>query len=190
MSFDHGIQGSLAEDCYFAMKAYMEGYTFAFVDGEMWEKSPFTLRDFVQQRRRWVQGLTLVVHSPEIAWRYKIWLALTLYAWVTMPLSLSNIVLGILFPLPTPLWLDFLCSFIATVNIYMFFFGAVKSLPVHRLGALKCGLCVASLPFVIVLSTLLENVAIITGVFARKNKFYIVDKNMSALKTDIPVLKV
>ncbi|KOC69294.1 Beta-1,4-mannosyltransferase egh [Habropoda laboriosa] len=55
VSFNNGLDGSVAEDCFFAMKAFTEGYTFNFVDGEMWEKSPFTLWDFVQQRKRWLQ---------------------------------------------------------------------------------------------------------------------------------------
>ncbi|GBP39122.1 Beta-1,4-mannosyltransferase egh [Eumeta japonica] len=55
VSFDNGLDGSVAEDCYFAMKAYVEGYSFNFIEGEMWEKSPFTLWDFMQQRKRWLQ---------------------------------------------------------------------------------------------------------------------------------------
>ncbi|CAH4033346.1 unnamed protein product [Pieris brassicae] len=56
VSFDNGLDGSVAEDCFFAIKAYKEGYSFNFVEGEMWEKSPFTLWDFMQQRKRWIQG--------------------------------------------------------------------------------------------------------------------------------------
>lgn len=191
VSYDNGIRGSLAEDCYFAMKAHMEGYKFAFVDGEMWEKSPFTIWDFIQQRKRWVQGISLVVHSPEIAWRYKIWLSLSLYAWITMPLSLSNIFLGLIFPLPTPLWLNFLCSFVAAVNIYMFIFGAIKSLSIYRLGIIKYSSCMASILFVILISTIMENIAIIGGVFARKKKFYVVDKDISMpKKNEIKIFRV
>jgi Glycosyltransferases, probably involved in cell wall biogenesis len=56
VSFDNGLDGSVAEDCYFAMLAYKQGFSFNFVEGEMWEKSPFSLWDFVQQRKRWLQG--------------------------------------------------------------------------------------------------------------------------------------
>lgn len=66
VTFDNGPDGSVAEDCFFAMKAYSLGYTFDFIEGEMWEKSPFTLWDFVQQRKRWLQGILLVVHSKQI----------------------------------------------------------------------------------------------------------------------------
>jgi egghead protein (zeste-white 4 protein) len=52
VSFDNGLDGSVAEDCFFAMRAFQKGFSFAFIEGEMWEKSPFSLWDFVQQRKR------------------------------------------------------------------------------------------------------------------------------------------
>lgn len=66
VTFDHGPDGSVAEDNYFGMIALKEGYSFDFIEGEMWEKSPFSIYDFLQQRKRWLQGILLVVHSPHI----------------------------------------------------------------------------------------------------------------------------
>uniref|UniRef100_A0A914WTH8 Glycosyltransferase 2-like domain-containing protein n=1 Tax=Plectus sambesii TaxID=2011161 RepID=A0A914WTH8_9BILA len=66
VTFDHGKDGSIAEDCYFSMIAFRDGYTFDFIEGEMHEKSPFTFWDFLQQRKRWLQGIFLTVHSREI----------------------------------------------------------------------------------------------------------------------------
>ena len=88
VSFNNGLDGSVAEDCFFAMKAFTQGYTFNFVDGEMWEKSPFTLWDFVQQRKRWLQGILLVVHSKAIPLNKKLLLGISCYSWVTLPLLL------------------------------------------------------------------------------------------------------
>lgn len=178
VSFDNGLDGSVAEDCYFAMKAYMEGYTFNFVEGEMWEKSPFTLWDFIQQRKRWIQGILLVVHSKEIPLVNKIFLAISCYSWVTLPLSTSNILLAALCPIPCPYFLDLVCGFIGAVNIYMYIFGVIKSFPIHRFGPLKfclfvCG-ALATIPFNIVI----ENIAVIWGVLGKKHKFYIVNKEV------------
>jgi len=177
------------------MRAHMKNYTFSFIDGEMWEKSPFTLWDFIEQRKRWVQGISLVVHAQEIPWRYKIWLALSLYAWITMPLSLSNVVIGIIFPLPIPLWLNILCSFVASVNIYMYIFGTIKSLSLYRLGFFKYFSCLVGVVFVIVISMVLENLAVLLGVFGHKKKFYIVKKDdkdpmLCVKETDTDVLTV
>ena len=60
VSFDHGIDGSITEDAYFAVKAANEGFTFDWIEGEMQEKSPFNIMDFLRQRKRWHQGNLLV----------------------------------------------------------------------------------------------------------------------------------
>ena len=69
VTFDHGPSSSVAEDAYFGLVAASKGYSFGFIEGDMWEKSPFTMKDFLHQRKRWFQGLLLVVHSPGIPLR-------------------------------------------------------------------------------------------------------------------------
>jgi len=66
VTFDNGPDSSVAEDTYFGILAASQGFSFNFIQGEMWEKSPFTLIDFLQQRKRWLQGLLLVTHSSKI----------------------------------------------------------------------------------------------------------------------------
>ncbi|EJW73993.1 hypothetical protein WUBG_15096, partial [Wuchereria bancrofti] len=56
VSFDHGREGSIAEDCFFSMIAFRDGYTFDFIEGEMLEKSPFTFWDFVPSAYRTKSG--------------------------------------------------------------------------------------------------------------------------------------
>lgn len=179
----------MAEDCYFAMKAYEKGYKFNFIDGEMWEKSPFTVWDFIEQRKRWLQGVALVVHAPEISWKYKMWLFISLYAWITMPLSFSNIIMNFFFPLPIPFWLNFLCSFVTAVNMYMYVFGTIKSFSIYRVGLFKYCLCLIAVVFNVILSILMENVAVLLAVFSEKKKFYIVKKDF-ALKKDTNIVLV
>lgn len=70
VSFDNGPDSSIAEDAYFGLLAASQGYSFSFVEGDMWEKSPFNCLDFLQQRKRWLQGILLVAHSSQIPWRY------------------------------------------------------------------------------------------------------------------------
>jgi len=70
MSFDHGLDSSVAEDAYFGLLATSQGYSFNFIQVEMWEKSPFIIMDFLQQRKRWLQGLLLVANSSEIPFKY------------------------------------------------------------------------------------------------------------------------
>lgn len=66
IGFDFGLEGSLAEDAYFACRASNLGFSFDWVDGEMLEGSPFTLVDFMRQRRRWNQGLFQVNTSKNL----------------------------------------------------------------------------------------------------------------------------
>lgn len=70
VSYDNGPDSSVAEDTYFGILASSKGYSFDFIQGHMCEKSPFSLMDFLQQRKRWLQGLLLVAHSSTIPFRY------------------------------------------------------------------------------------------------------------------------
>ena len=78
VTFDWGLAGSKAEDCFFGMVAADQGYTFDFIEGEMHEKSPFTFTDFIKQRKRWIQGFYLVCSSPAIPIRSKLLLCMSL----------------------------------------------------------------------------------------------------------------
>lgn len=181
VAFDNGLDGSVAEDCFFAMLAYKKGFSFNFVEGEMWEKSPFTLWDFVQQRKRWLQGILLVVHSKEIPVRHKLLLGISCYSWVTMPLSTSNIILAGLCPIPCPPLIDFMCAFIGAVNIYMYVFGVVKSFSLYRFGLIRFTLCILGALCTIPVNVLIENVAVIWGLFGNKHTFYVVNKDLTPL---------
>lgn len=178
MSFDNGLDGSVAEDCFFGMKAYKEGYSFNFIEGEMWEKSPFTLWDFMQQRKRWLQGILLVVHSKEIPLRYKIFLAISCYSWVTLPLSTSNMILAAVCPIPCPHLMDLICAFVGAVNIYMYIFGVIKSFSIYRFGPLNFVLFIVGALATIPLNVVIENIAVIWGVLGKKHKFYVVNKEI------------
>ncbi|XP_051155651.1 beta-1,4-mannosyltransferase egh [Leptopilina boulardi] len=176
VSFDNGLNGSISEDCFFAMKAFTQGYTFNFIEGEMWEKSPFTLWDFVQQRKRWLQGILLVVHSEAIPLKKKLLLGISCYSWVTMPLSTSNLVLAGICPISCSPIIDFLCAFIGAVNIYMYIFGVVKSFSLYRFGFARFLLCICGALSTIPFNLIIENVAVIWGLIGKKHKFYVVKK--------------
>uniref|UniRef100_A0A182MRW6 Glycosyltransferase 2-like domain-containing protein n=1 Tax=Anopheles culicifacies TaxID=139723 RepID=A0A182MRW6_9DIPT len=183
VSFDNGIDGSVAEDCFFAMRAFAQGYTFNFIEGEMYEKSPFTLTDFLQQRKRWLQGILLVVRSASIPIRNKILLGISLCSWITMPLSTSNMIFAAIYPIPCPNLIDFVCAFIAGFNIYMYVFGVIKSFSLYRFGLIKFLACVIGALCTIPINVVIENVAVIWGLLGKKNKFYVVQKDVRALVT-------
>lgn len=183
VSFDNGLDGSVAEDCFFAMRAFSQGFTFNFIEGEMYEKSPFTLLDFLQQRKRWLQGILLVVHSNTIPWKHKLLLGVSVYSWVTLPLSTSNIILAALYPIPCPNFMDFVCAFIAGVNIYMYVFGVLKSFSLYRFGLMRFLLCALGAVCIIPVNLVIENLAVIWGLVGKKHKFYVVQKDVRSLVT-------
>lgn len=176
VSFDNGFAGSIAEDTYFAMSAMTKGYSFGWIDGEMWEKSPFSFWDFLQQRKRWMQGIFLVVHDNKLPIRSRVCLSLALYSWLTLPLTTSNVYLSAIYPIPVGQMFDFLTCFVGAVNLYLYIIGAVKSFSVTRYGYIKFTFCVigalCTIPFVIII----ENIAVIWGLFGNKHSFYIVQK--------------
>lgn len=177
ITFDHGPDGSIAEDCYFAMIAYREGYSFNFIEGEMHEASPFTIWDVLQQRKRWLQGMFLTVRSNEIPWRIKFFLACSLYAAVTLPLATSNLFFVAFFPLPHNSVLHFVAAYDSAVALYMYIFGVVKSFS-HRCRRRPWKLLfyVAVASLVTPINLCIENIASIYCLFGGKHQFYVVNK--------------
>ncbi len=91
VTFDNGPEGSKAEDCYFGMVAMDRGKSFDFIEGEMHEKSPFTFADFFRQRKRWMQGIYMVVAADKITLQTKFLLGVSLVSWLTLPISILNL---------------------------------------------------------------------------------------------------
>lgn len=190
VSYDNGPDGSVAEDCYFAMMAMQRGYSFDFVEGEMWEKSPFTLCDFIQQRKRWLQGIWLVVGSRHISWRTKPFLAASLASWLTLPLTSGSLLLAPIVAAPTVPLLDVIGAAVGGVNLYLYAFGAVKSLG-HRAPVKALVAALGSLATVPV-NLVVENVAVVWGIVSAKHAFYVVQKEKRAASTsnDAALLEV
>ena len=144
----------------------------------MWEKSPFTIKDFLQQRKRWLQGIWLVVHSSKIPIKNKLFLGMSLYGWLTLPLSTSNLLWAFLYPLPSNqfVFLNVLVAFAGAINTYMYTFGVVKSFSLRRVGFLKFVIYLVSSVLVLPYNVVIENIAVCWGIISNKHKFYVVQK--------------
>lgn len=175
VSFDHGPEGSIAEDCYFSMIAYKKGYTFDFIMGEMFEKSPFTMMDLIRQRKRWLQGTWLVVHSSKVPWSKKFLLAMSFYAWLTVPLTSLSLI-SFVTTVPYSHYLKFVNSVTFVSTVYMYLFGLVISfdLKPRSRGILTLYLFIQIVTMVIYFVA--ENFVVIWAVFTNKHNFYIVQK--------------
>ncbi|CAG0892115.1 unnamed protein product [Darwinula stevensoni] len=174
VSYDNGLNGSIAEDAYFGMKASQQGYKFGFIDGELWEKSPFTLWDFLQQRKRWMQGIYLVAHCPLISIKTKIFMCISIYSWLAVPLITVSGLLFAYFPVPCPVIINCALSFCMAVSSYMYVFGIMKSM--NRMGICRLIIFLLLVPLIITFNCIIENLAVIWGYFGNKYNFYVVKK--------------
>jgi len=66
VGFDYGFDSSITEDSFFALRAADMGYRFNYIGAKMYERSPFSLWDFIKQRRRWFGGLWIVSKSKQL----------------------------------------------------------------------------------------------------------------------------
>ena len=83
VGFDGGPTKSITEDTYFAFKAAGEGVRFNFIEGEMFEESPFSLRDFIWQRERWARGLIFLLFCSELPLSKRLFLGYFILMWLT-----------------------------------------------------------------------------------------------------------
>jgi len=93
-TFDHGAEGSITEDAYFALVAREMGVRYAWIDTHMYEQSPFTVMDFIKQRRRWFGGLWLCCITPKVSLKYRITLWTMTVAWALQPYAFLGMVVS------------------------------------------------------------------------------------------------
>jgi len=177
VSFDNGPDSSVAEDTYFGILAASRGYSFSFIEGDMWEKSPFNLLDMIHQRKRWLQGILLVAHSSNIPWRYRILITMSVYSWALCPLIFLNFVLQAFFPVQLPKVVVCCSSFVGSVWQYLYIYGTFRSFNRNKVGLPRIFLYIligtATSPVKIVI----ETAAALWGVTTSKHKFFIVKKD-------------
>lgn len=176
VSFDNGPDGSIAEDCFFAMKAYHKGYSFDWIEGEMYEKSPFTVLDFMKQRKRWLQGIYLVVNSKDIPLRYKFFVSISHYVLCLIPVVALNTICIMLFPFPSPIVIDLLSALLGYFSLYSHIFGVIKSFPLKRLGFVKSMLCFAGVLCIAPVNLVIQTVVVVWGLLTNKHTFYVLQK--------------
>ncbi|KAK3595735.1 hypothetical protein CHS0354_025359 [Potamilus streckersoni] len=171
-----GLKGS-----YIITKLAVEkdiGFDFGPKGSEMWEKSPFTIVDYIKQRKRWFVGRMYTLLSPNIPVKYKLFLIPTDLSWLLLTLNLSNSFVSLLFPMQTPNVVFFVTSMIVGVMIFLFVFGSIKSFSLKRYGFLKKAIICASTILIIPFAACLDGIASLYGFCGRLDDgFYIVKKD-------------
>eukprot|EP00899_Mesostigma_viride_P000816 jgi/Mesvir1/10735/Mv13807-RA.2 len=132
VGFDHGVQGSITEDAYFALMARARGVHFRWIDRFMYEQSPFSVMDFIRQRRRWFGGLVLVCRAhTDIPFHHRAILAIMVASWALAPLVWLGVLVNILFASTS---LAFSCLLV--LNVFLSCWGYLLGFAItFRLGA-------------------------------------------------------
>lgn len=177
VSFDHGPECSLAEDCCFAMSAIGHGYKFNYITGEMHEQSSFTISDFIKQRTRWVRGVSLAFRFSKAPWKCKIGIFVILANWFSMPVILFTVPITASYPVPLGVAINTIASFMTAIFLFQYTFGTLMSLKYSTKHVVyKYAVSVLS-ALIIPISVILENMAIISFFVSRKQRtFYIIQK--------------
>ncbi|KAK3611924.1 hypothetical protein CHS0354_014000 [Potamilus streckersoni] len=179
IGFDFGPCGSIAEDVFFALTAWKLGYKFNFVDGEMWEKSPFSLGDYVKQRKRWFVGHIYTILSSEIPIKCKLCLIPTDLGWLLLFGNILNFPASFVFPIPMPLILNVIAGSMGGVMIFLFIFGTIKSISIRKYGLPRKVLFILWTVISIPLAACLDATASLYGVITcNSGGFHIVEKEV------------
>ncbi|KAL3889653.1 hypothetical protein ACJMK2_001987 [Sinanodonta woodiana] len=179
IGFDFGPRGSIAEDVVFALAAWKLGYKFNFVEGEMWEKSPFSLVDYIKQRKRWFVGHMYTLLSSEIPLKCKLWLIPTDLGWLLLFGNILNFPASFVFPIPMPIALNVIAASMGGLVIFLFIFGSIKSISIRKYGLFRKVLFILWSVLCIPLAACLDASASLYGVITRDSGgFHIVEKEV------------
>ncbi len=175
IGFDHGPDASITEDSYFALTAQSLGIGFEFINAVMYEKSPFSVRDFVKQRQRWFGGMWLVALSRDLPVKERLLLLFFMLMWTLSWLCPVMLVVNIIFPTGTPVWLAIPSGISAIYTMWLYVVGFLYTFSRQQLGRRYIPLLIAQIVLV-PLFGFLESAAVVTGVLRPARGFYIVQK--------------
>jgi len=184
VGWDFGPPGSKAEDAWMSLVAIDKGYTFDFVEGDMLERSPFTFSDFFKQRRRWMQGIFMVVTTPTILLRTRILMAFSLASWLALPFSTIAVVMQFFYPFDLPsLTVDVVLSWVGATALYLYIIGYARQFNVTRMSWFRLALSIPEILIASTISLVAENLAVILMWFGNWYTFYIVQKEVPGMDT-------
>jgi egghead protein (zeste-white 4 protein) len=175
VGFDHGFVGSITEDAYFALLQQKAGRRFRFIHAYMYEKSPFSLRDFVLQRRRWFGGLWLCARDNNIPLKGRAVLLTFMGMWSTCWLTIGRVYLNIFLPTGTPPWLAVVGGISFSYYVLLYLIGFVVTFAKQIPGPKFFFLLVAQLLCIPIFSVL-EAAGALSGLVSPPQDFYIVQK--------------
>jgi len=164
----------MAEDLIFGLiSSSKAGRVWGWLRGKLYEQSPFSLRDLIKQRRRWVWGIIDVLKHKDVSKRDKLLVGLNYLLWLGGLPAAAVSVLNILVPTPLPSMaiIPFL-GLLMAVWLYMYWEGCkinLWSVNIDRkLKKVLQFVALALAPLAGIIESLAVWYAILTYPFARK----------------------
>ncbi|MFZ8801308.1 MAG: glycosyltransferase family 2 protein, partial [Candidatus Nanopusillus sp.] len=110
------------EDSLFGLKAQELGYKIEWLRGRLYEQSPFSIKDFLKQRRRWVLH-SFDVLKRKLPLKVKLYYSYSLLVWSSGLISLTAVMLsifsGTIFPFSNYIILIVMPVTIAWIGSYL-----------------------------------------------------------------------
>jgi egghead protein (zeste-white 4 protein) len=177
------MTGSITEDAFFALVAWKKGVKFSWIDANMFEQSPFSIVDFIYQRRRWFGGLWLICsdETTSLEWRYRFVLFVLVTTWKFSALPVIFIGVGNFFDFwnhsvafaTVTAWL---VSFFSCVTCWSYLLGFVKTFDMND-GVVRYVVLLFVQLVMMPLFSVMEVVGVLAAVFFPPyDSFHIVKK--------------
>lgn len=181
VGFDFGTKECIAEDLRFALTAWVKGYRFDYIYGNMQEKSTFSVSDFIKQRKRWLIGHYHIIWNNSLPGYCKFVLMPMHIGNLLLWLNIFNAVLPFVYPVPLAKWQLQLFLLMSAILNFIIAFGNFMSLG-HRRFKLQTKLCVCLLSQLLIpVLGVLEAYAAVAGFIHRNNiSFDIVQKEATS----------
>ena len=187
ITWDVGGDGAITEDAYFALIARERGVRFDWVSGFIREQSPFSLRDLVQQRRRWFCGLSHIARDPSLKFSTTFVLRMSLvfwqFSWLGCLASLLYYAKGFIEGTNSiPYWATLLVALCGGFFGAAYVVGAYRNVLHARIPASRKAFNVAFsfLAWLTLMPALVEGFSIIYALVKPVHHFHIVAKDLPA----------
>jgi len=188
ITWDVGGYGAITEDAYFGLIAMERGIQFDWVEGFIREQSPFSLRDLIQQRRRWFCGLMHITRDPNFQARTTFLLRLCLVFW---ELSIFGCTASLFFlgkrllasgTGTVPHWLTLVIALCGGFFSSMYVVGAYRSVLHAQLSTPRkiFSVLFTFVAWLVLIPWIAESLAVVFALVRPVKHFHIVQKDMSA----------
>jgi egghead protein (zeste-white 4 protein) len=192
LTWDFGARSQITEDAYLALKAMEKNIQFDWIDGYIKEQSPFSFKDFLNQRARWFCGLAMVITDKKLKFTSRFGLVLMIVSWSVTWLAtfvtIANIVSGFIAGENYfPFWAVVATSIITGVVGSVYMIGAYRNVLYWNAPTLKKIIIVLEtyILFLFQVLAIMEGIAVITSIlrllktmfFKSHTDFYVVAKD-------------